>query len=385
MKRSVFIMGSLMFIVLFIVSVQSYADGSPVEVFVYKTINETTMLYDQPSLDGSETGNSLAKGTLVLVVDKVSDEKGALWAQNSNNKFIPLNALEPIGNVDGYRTLPNGVYSIKQKTSGLSFDVATYGTTNGTNLQLTDYVANTAQQFRIHNTNEATRIWSVCSPSLVVDIGGNDTSTRRNGINIDLWKSNVDYSKNYWKDQEWSLTKNDDGSFNLFAKHYDQLVIGSSGSNVELVDYNNSNYDQRWVVDIISLSDGTSVQGAEIAIDWARRELEKNSYSSKWKQYNCLAFVFQAYKAAGVASSSFEYATLAANQFMTNPDDLNPPIGALLFYDYTARLDGIRKNWGHISIYIGNGQAIHAYGKGGVVITDAFNFGLKYKGWGVWK
>lgn len=151
----------------------------------------------------------------------------------------------------GYEKGPNivdGLYSIKKIGTNLSFDVANYGTAKGTNLQVTEFKSNTAQFFRIENANGAIRIWSICSPNLVVDIGGNDTSTRRSGTNVDLWTLNADYSKNYWKDQEWTFVRNDDGSYFIRAKHYPNLVIGTVGSNVQLVNESVDKSVKGWII-----------------------------------------------------------------------------------------------------------------------------------------
>ncbi len=349
---------------------------------------------------------SLSKGTAVTVVGSGKNSIGNLWYKLSDENWIYSNNLTEENPVKVVKSLPveevivqpsapvaphvrevpaymaNGLYSIRLQSTNESFDVTDYGTAKGTNLQLQPYSQNTAQIFRIENVNNVVRIWSVCSPNLVVDIGGNDTSKRRPGVNIDLWTLNVDYSKSYWMDQEWSLTSVGNGSYLIRALQYPGLVAGAVGSNVELVSDSAPDSAKLWIIEPVHYSPepSTSIDGAEVAVKWAREQIG----SHRWDYY-CLAFVFNAYKEAGIAKSSFEYAKLAEDAFRTNTDR-EPPYGALVFYEWKGTIDGEYKNWGHMGIHIGNNKVIHAFGKQGVQISHGLDIaGCKYTGWGVWR
>ena len=121
----------------------------------------------------------------------------------------------------------------------------------------------------------------------------------------------------------------------------------------------------------------------ETAINWATNQMNSGNKSYiNW----CLAFVSDAFKAAGVTAGGYDYATLAGNA-MVKHTDLNPPRGAVVFYNWsgTIKYNGSNtyNNWGHVAISLGNGKVIHAdYDR--IKVTDIIIPYRQYRGWGVW-
>lgn len=261
--------------------------------------------------------------------------------------------------------LSTGIYSIKQASTNSSLDVANYGTANGTNLQLANYVGNSAQLFKIEKIENAYRIWSVCSPNLVVDIGGNDYSTRKNGTNIDLWKLNVDYSKSYWKDQEWKLVKLSDGYYSIQPVHYSDLALGINGSNIELKTLDTSDVNQRWTIESSAWTPRTVAPSTSDKNYYSKSNIFYPNFSpgafdteyQKVIQGNCTWYVcgriLELYGISGVGSrfgDASQWWNANKNYYGTNNPKYKygntPKLGAIAVFSYghVAIVEGIGNN-----------------------------------------
>ena len=93
------------------------------------------------------------------------------------------------------------------------------------------------------------------------------------------------------------------------------------------------------------------------AIRWAQEHLGSTNYP-----FLCLAFVEDAYEESNpVEIFGGDDAKASAEEYGAAQNAGEPPLGAFVFYDCFGPLDGEYKNWGHVGLYIGAGQVIHAW------------------------
>ena len=101
------------------------------------------------------------------------------------------------------------------------------------------------------------------------------------------------------------------------------------------------------------------------AIQWAIDRLDSADYPFK-----CLAFVEDAYEIPnGIVLDGYDSAGEAAEGYGAAENLGRPPRGALVFYECHGTIDGLRRNWGHVGIALGDGRIIHAWG---TVRTDDY-------------
>lgn len=86
----------------------------------------------------------------------------------------------------------------------------------------------------------------------------------------------------------------------------------------------------------------------------------------------CQKFVRICYEAAGISGSAAS-AREACNKWKKSSSKTDIPIGAAVYF--------FNSSDGHVGIYIGSGQMIHAWGSKGVIISD-INICSNYQGWG---
>lgn len=112
----------------------------------------------------------------------------------------------------------------------------------------------------------------------------------------------------------------------------------------------------------------------EMAIAWARKKVGTAAYSGR-----CQAFVADAYAyGAGMPRRSAGTANAARNLWRVSTSRKNIPVGAAVYFDSPTVPSA-----GHVGIYIGNNQLIHAFGKVKIMSVDAvIGAGYAYQGWG---
>lgn len=112
----------------------------------------------------------------------------------------------------------------------------------------------------------------------------------------------------------------------------------------------------------------------EMAIAWARKKVGTAAYSGR-----CQAFVADAYAyGAGMPRRSAGTANAARNLWRVSTSRKNIPVGAAVYFDSPTATSA-----GHVGIYIGNNQLIHAFGKVKIMSVDAvIGAGYAYQGWG---
>lgn len=112
----------------------------------------------------------------------------------------------------------------------------------------------------------------------------------------------------------------------------------------------------------------------ELAIAWARKKVGTAAYSGR-----CQAFVADAYAyGAGMTRRSASTANAARNLWRVSTSRGNIPVGAAVYFDSPTAPAA-----GHVGLYIGNNQLIHAFGKVKIMSVDAvIGAGYAYQGWG---
>jgi cell wall-associated NlpC family hydrolase len=95
------------------------------------------------------------------------------------------------------------------------------------------------------------------------------------------------------------------------------------------------------------------------AIRWAQERLGATDYATR-----CLAFVEDAYEESShVEIFGGSSAKESADEYEAEQNQGEPPIGAFVFYACSGPIKDEIKDWGHVGLYIGNGQVIHAWDK----------------------
>ena len=112
----------------------------------------------------------------------------------------------------------------------------------------------------------------------------------------------------------------------------------------------------------------------EMAIAWARKKVGTAAYSGR-----CQAFVADAYAyGAGMPRRSAGTANAARNLWRVSTSRGNIPLGAAVYFDSPTQPTA-----GHVGLYIGNNQIIHAFGTVKIMSVDAvIGAGYAYQGWG---
>ncbi len=105
-----------------------------------------------------------------------------------------------------------------------------------------------------------------------------------------------------------------------------------------------------------------------LAVSWALKKLGSHDYPGL-----CYAFCEDAYELGGgirldgqgrTAKEAAEYYLPRAG---ANPSAC-PPLGSYVFFDCSGELQGEYRNWGHMSLSLGDGRMVHSWG--GVVRLD---------------
>lgn len=112
----------------------------------------------------------------------------------------------------------------------------------------------------------------------------------------------------------------------------------------------------------------------EKAIQWARNKVGTASYKGK-----CQAFVADAYAyGAGMPRRSASTANAACGLWRVSTSRAGIPVGAAVYFTSPTSPAA-----GHVGLYIGGNQVIHAFGKVKIMTVDAIiACGYRWKGWG---
>ncbi|MBT2759208.1 C40 family peptidase [Mesobacillus foraminis] len=95
------------------------------------------------------------------------------------------------------------------------------------------------------------------------------------------------------------------------------------------------------------------------AIKWAKGHLNSKDYC-----FICLAFVEDALERSNnIEIFGGNTAKESADLYGAYKHSGMPPKGTFVFYDCIGEINGVRKNWGHVGLSIGNGEVIHAWDK----------------------
>ena len=112
----------------------------------------------------------------------------------------------------------------------------------------------------------------------------------------------------------------------------------------------------------------------ERAIAWARRQIGVTKYKGR-----CQAFVADCYYlGAGMPRRSASTANAACSLWRVSTSRANIPVGAAVYFSSPTSPAA-----GHVGLYIGNGQVIHAFGKVKcMTLSGIIACGYAWKGWG---
>lgn len=100
-----------------------------------------------------------------------------------------------------------------------------------------------------------------------------------------------------------------------------------------------------------------TLEEANAAAIWARSQVGSTGYHTRCPQFVRDCF----YYGAGYSYWSVDgNARTLADRWMVCNSDSNIPIGALVFYDYITDLGEGLRNYGHVGIYVGDGQVVSA-------------------------
>ena len=104
-------------------------------------------------------------------------------------------------------------------------------------------------------------------------------------------------------------------------------------------------------------------------VNWARKKVGSTAYKGR-----CQAFVADAYAyGGGMARRSQSTATAAYKAWCISKSKNNVPVGAAVYFN------GSNSSVGHVGLYVGNGQVIHAYPK--IIVSSLYSI-PGYRGWG---
>ena len=324
-------------------------------------------------------------------------------------------------------------YAIINAKSGLALDIYGGKTNNGTGMIIYDAKGSKNQQFTLQSTQLVTTgtyvITSELALPLVLDAKGTSASAKDN---IELGRSLGASSQKYkithlgegvysvvndatgkaitveggseanganvgqadyqdLDEQKWVIGVSDNGGITFRSVKSGKMMdakggVKNVGTNIIQFDANNRQ-TQGWL-----LKGGSWCFGDEV-IKVARTQLGGtysyvgSGYFPRIKSYNCSGLTWWAYHTVGYDVShnqgyysyyggtnktdSTMWQVYHSGNWKTNPKDLVP--GDLVFFS------PVKDKWrtGHVGIYIGNNQMIHAWPTTGVSIADIYKFSNK--------
>lgn len=96
---------------------------------------------------------------------------------------------------------------------------------------------------------------------------------------------------------------------------------------------------------------------ARNALQWAEERLGSTDYTTR-----CLAFVEDAVERANeIEIFGGDYASESARLYGAAVSSDPPPLGAFVFYRSVGVIRGVRRDWGHVGLSVGDGRIIHAW------------------------
>ena len=130
--------------------------------------------------------------------------------------------------------------------------------------------------------------------------------------------------------------------------------------------------------------DGLVTMKASAAVNLTSAQIKSYVESRVGQGYasnSCLAFVRECFMALGGPASTACCAYKYGNSYIKSNSKDNIPIGADVFFGNRNIKCGSCGNYcGHIGIYVGNGEMVHA--SGGKVLKSKLTYVSNYRGWG---
>jgi hypothetical protein len=115
------------------------------------------------------------------------------------------------------------------------------------------------------------------------------------------------------------------------------------------------------------------------AVAWALEHHGSSAYATR-----CLAFVEDAIERSnGIEIFGGDYAAESARLYRASLNTGTPPAHALVFYASVGELFGVRRDWGHVGISLGDGRVVHAWDRVRIDEHRALEALAPAAGWGV--
>ena len=328
-------------------------------------------------------------------------------------------------------------YSIKNAKSGLALDIQGNKKANGTNIEVYTAKGSANQQFAVKSVqlvaNGTYVITSELALPLVLDIKDSSKANSANvqlnrslgaasqefvithlgngiykiinkasGKSLDVKGASTENSANVAQytyknadNQKWRIGVSDNGGITFQSVKSGKMLdakggVKKIGTNVIQYAANNKS-SQGWVLKSGSWSFGTEVVRIAKTQLGGTYSYVSSGYFPSTKSYNCSGLTWWVYHTVGYdvshnqgyysaytgetnTTNSTMWQTERAGNWKTNPKDLQP--GDLVYFSPIA---GICDKWhtGHVGIYVGNNQMIHAWPTTGVCYADIYNFSAK--------
>jgi hypothetical protein len=137
-------------------------------------------------------------------------------------------------------------------------------------------------------------------------------------------------------------------------------ALGMQGNSIhEVFRGGPSAYPNRAVRSLLvcsSMNSGVTDLGVR-ALTWALAHEGTSAYATR-----CLAFVEDAIERPnGIEIFGGDYAAQSARLYEASLNTGSPPIHALAFYESVGELFGVRRDWGHVGMSLGDGRVVHAW------------------------
>ncbi len=192
----------------------------------FDATNLGTELWNSYQNVGRDDLGNFAKNPAPVVAN------GKVYCPTFSNKLVVYGLLSPV---------PNGIYEMTARASGLALDAVNNGTANGTAIDQWGYNSGANQQWYVTNVGGGQIKVTGLQSLRVLDVTGGSTA---DGTPLELW------DWNNGANQRWTLTTRDSGYYSLLSVNSGKAldVTGGSTTNGAIIEQYTSNntYAQYW-------------------------------------------------------------------------------------------------------------------------------------------
>lgn len=351
----------------------------------YVQLGKTMTVYRKSS--GSQRIGSVYSTDSVLIIGQSNNRTQILYPISSNG-YYKMGWVSGLysSNEQVAADVTDGYYQILSAgNSNYAIDVYDASTANCANIILfqNNYQAN--QGFLIKKQSNGYYSISALHSNLVFDV---EKGGRTNGSNV------IQYEYHGGDNQLWKIVKTNDGYYSFINKQNNMYLdvngaAFSNGSNIQVWEGNNTLAQKFYLSSVLldgkayldgSSDNNTYTKGQQLA------DTVKNKVGNSYPNGYCLKFVEESYQNAGGTRPYHCCASHSGDLYIRSSSKDNIPIGATVYFGNcgggSCRSCGNRY-YGHVGIYVGNGQFVHA--TGGKIQMSSINDGYwsgKYRGYG---